>query len=211
MELSSSRLLLRRWRAEDREPFARLNADPRVMEFFPAPLSREESDRKIDLFEQQFEQHGFGMWAVERRGHPGCIGCIGLLLVTFPAPFTPAVEVGWQLAASEWGRGLATEGAREALRYGFETLALQELVSFTVPANRRSRAVMEKLGFRHDPADDFDHPRLPPDHPFRRHVLYRLLRADWLRPGPTRAEPPGHAAKIGAAPNQRHPGGGSDR
>jgi RimJ/RimL family protein N-acetyltransferase len=183
MELTSSRLLLRRWHAEDREHFARLNADPRVMQFFPAPLSREESDRQIERFEQHFAQHGFGMWAVERRSDPGCIGCIGLLVVTFTAPFTPAVEIGWKLAASDWGRGLAAEGAREVLRYGFETLALQEVVSFTVPANKRSRSVMETLGFLHDPADDFDHPRLPAGHPLRRHVLYRLRRADWLPPG----------------------------
>lgn len=175
----TERLVLRRWRSEDREPFARLNADPRVMEFFPAPMTREESDRQIERFERHFEEHGFGIWAVERRDEPGCIGCLGLLWVTFEAAFAPAVEIGWKLVAEQWGRGLASEGAREALRYGFETLGREEILSFTVPANWRSRRVMEKRGFHRDPGEDFDHPRVPEGHPFRRHVLYRLRREEW--------------------------------
>lgn len=183
-ELVTPRLLLRRWRPEDREPFARLNADPRVMEFFPAPLSREESDQKIERFERSFEERGFGFWVVERRDAPGCIGCLGLLVVDFPAPFTPCVEIGWQLAAEYWGLGFATEGAREALRYGFTTLTLDEIFSFTAAANARSRRVMEKIGLHHDPADDFDHVKLPEGHPLRRHVLYRGRREEWLRHSP---------------------------
>jgi RimJ/RimL family protein N-acetyltransferase len=84
------------------------------------------------------------------------------------------VEVGWRLSREQWGRGYATEGARAALSFGFETLTLGEIVSFTVPANLRSRRVMQRLRMTHDPADDFDHPGLPVDHPLRRHVLYRI-------------------------------------
>jgi RimJ/RimL family protein N-acetyltransferase len=181
MELVTHRLLLRRWRPEDREPFARLNADLRVMEFFPALMSREESDQQIERFERNFEEHGFGMWAVERHNAPGCIGCIGLLVVDFEAPFTPCVEIGWKLAAEYWGLGFATEGARESLRYGFTKLALGEIFSFTTVANARSRRVMEKIGLHHDPAGDFDYVKLPEGHPLRRHVLYRAKREQWLR------------------------------
>ncbi len=170
----TERLILRRWRVEDREPFARLNADPLVMENFPACLTREESDAGVDHVEAHFEKHGFGLFAAELRASGQFIGFIGLNIPDFEAHFTPCVEIGWRLAREHWGRGLATEGARAAVRYGFETLGLRELVAFTVPANIRSRRVMEKLGMSRDPADDFDHPRLEPGHPLRRHVLYRL-------------------------------------
>ena len=147
----------------------------------PTPLS----DRQIERFERHFDEHGFGMWAVERRDAPGCIGRMGLLVATFPALFTPCVEIGWMLAAEHWGLGLATEGAREVLRYGFGILALDEIFSFTAVANARSRRVMEKIGLRHNPADDFDHPNLPDGHPLRRHVLYRSRREEWLRDSDT--------------------------
>jgi RimJ/RimL family protein N-acetyltransferase len=173
--ITTERLILRHWRESDREPFACLNANVRVMEYMPHVLSKEESDALADRIEAHFRQHGFGLCAVELRGG-SFIGFIGLSVPTFHAPFTPCVEVGWRLAAEYWGQGLATEGARAIVRHGFETLGLDELVSFTVPANTRSRWVMEKLGMAHDPADDFDHPRLPEGHPLRRHVLYRLRR-----------------------------------
>ena len=174
--IETPRLLLRRWRDTDREPFARMNADPRVMEFFPAPLSGEESNALIDRAEAHFELHGFGPLAAELRDTGEFIGYIGLFIPGFQAHFTPCVEIGWRLAADYWGRGLATEGAREVLRHAFTTLSLAEVVSFTVPANLRSRRVMEKLGMTHDPADDFDHPKIPAGHPLCRHVLYRLRR-----------------------------------
>ena len=179
MTLATPRLLLRRWRQEDRLPFARLNADPAVMAFFPARLSPEESDRFIERIEEHFERHGFGLWAAQLRESPGCIGYIGLWTLSFEAHFTPAVEIGWRLAAEHWGRGLATEGAREVLRWGFEEAGLDEIVSCTAVANSRSRRVMEKIGLTHDPRDDFDHPGLPEGHPLRRHVLYRLRREAW--------------------------------
>jgi ribosomal-protein-alanine N-acetyltransferase len=177
--IETDRLVLREWRHADREPFAALNADPRVVEFLPQALSREESDALVDRIVRGWAEDGVGQWAVERREDGAFIGFTGLALMVFEAPFTPAVEVGWRLAAEAWGHGYATEAARAALRFGFVTRSLDEIVSFTVPANVRSRAVMGRLGMTRDPADDFDHPRLPVGSPLRRHVLYRLSRARW--------------------------------
>jgi RimJ/RimL family protein N-acetyltransferase len=173
--LRTPRLILREWRPEDREPFAQMNADPRVMEHFPSPSTRAESDAFADRIQAHFDQHGFGLWAVEVPGEAPFVGFVGLSIPRFEAHFTPAVEIGWRLAVESWGRGFATEAAHEAVRFGFEEVGLEEIVSFTVPANVRSRRVMERLGMTHDPADDFDHPGLP-GHPLARHVLYRLRR-----------------------------------
>lgn len=142
--------------------------------FMPAALSRSESDLLADKIEKHFQMHGFGLFAAEVRASHSFIGYIGLAIPSFQARFTPCVEVGWRLSATHWGQGLATEGAREVLLYAFRVLQLDDVVSFTVPANVRSRRVMEKLGMTHDPADDFDHPKLPEGHSLRRHVLYRL-------------------------------------
>jgi RimJ/RimL family protein N-acetyltransferase len=172
----TARLVLRRWRAQDREPFARLNADPAVMEHFPGVLTRAESDALVEHVEAHFAAHGFGPWAVEVGGGGPFIGFVGLAHVRFEAPFTPAIEIAWRLARFAWGHGYATEAAREACRIAFEELGLSELVAFTVPTNTRSRAVMERLGMEHDERGDFDHPRLPAGHPLQRHVLYRLGR-----------------------------------
>jgi RimJ/RimL family protein N-acetyltransferase len=172
--LTTNRLLLRRWRDEDRPPFQRLNADPRVMEFMPSLLTPEESDQMVQRIEAHFERHGFGLFAAELLEDRSFVGFIGISTPAFDAPFMPAIEIGWRLAAEHWGRGLATEGAMATLHFAFETLGFASVVSFTVPQNLRSRRVMEKLGMAHDPADDFDHPRLPLGHPLRRHVLYRL-------------------------------------
>ena len=180
-ELSTDRLRLRAWRVADRAAFAALNADPIVMEHMPATLSSVESDALIARFEAHWRDHGFGLWAVERPEDQQFLGFVGLSRPSFEAPFTPAVEIGWRLARDEWGHGYATEAARAVLQFGFESLGLEEIVSFTVPANVRSRAVMERLGMHRDPADDFDHPRLPEGHALRRHVLYRLSRSDWAR------------------------------
>jgi RimJ/RimL family protein N-acetyltransferase len=140
------------------------------------PLSRAESDARVDLIEAHFHKHGFGIWAVEIIDLAPFAGFLGLSIPRFEAHFTPCVEIGWRLAAEHWGRGYATEGAQAALQFGFESLQLQEIVSFTVPANRRSRRVMEKLGMTSNPAEDFDHPSLPEGHPLWRHVLYRIAR-----------------------------------
>jgi RimJ/RimL family protein N-acetyltransferase len=172
--LSSGRVCLRQWRDEDREAFAAMNSDARVMEFFRRRLSRVESDAMVDGIQKHFSKHKFGLWAIEVTGAAPFIGFAGLAVPGFSAHFTPCVEVGWRLAFEHWGRGYATEAARLALGYGFGTLALSEFVSFTSATNQRSRAVMERLGMRRDPADDFDHPALPEGHPLRSHVLCRL-------------------------------------
>jgi ribosomal-protein-alanine N-acetyltransferase len=178
-ELRTERLILRRWRETDREPFARMNQDPVVMEFFSARLSPEESNHMMDRIDAQFAERGFSLWAAELRENGEFIGFIGLSVPRFEAAFTPCVEVGWRLAAKHWGKGLATEGAHAAAGFAFDTLGLAELVSFTTVDNLRSRRVMEKLRMTRNPLDDFDHPSLPDRHPLRRHVLYRLQRANW--------------------------------
>jgi RimJ/RimL family protein N-acetyltransferase len=169
--IETPRLILRPWRDSDREPFARMNADPRVMEFFPSRLTPEETDAALVFIAQHYDRYGFTLLAAELRETGEFIGFIGLSVPTFEAHFTPCVEIGWRLAAEHWGRGLATEGALEVLRR-----AAGPIVSFTTAQNWRSRRVMEKLGLTHNPADDFDHPRLPVGHPLRRHVLYRSAK-----------------------------------
>jgi ribosomal-protein-alanine N-acetyltransferase len=192
-DLRTQRLLLRQWREEDRAPFADLNADPVVVEHFPAPLDRAASDALLDRARAHLEEHGWGLWAVEvvepgpgagtgpggdAGPRTGFAGFTGLDPVSFRAPFTPAVEVGWRLARWAWGHGYATEAATAALRTAFDDLGLEEVVSFTATVNTRSRAVMERLGLRRDPAEDFDHPRVPVGSPLRRHVLYRTPPRD---------------------------------
>lgn len=180
--VNTERLILRPWRDEDFEPFAQMNADPRVMEYFPSILSREESDRMATRIKEKIENRGWGMWAAVLKESGVYIGFIGLNEVTqetLPAPFSPAVEVGWRLLYDFWGRGLASEGALAALRFGFETLHLEEIVSFTAVENQRSRRVMEKIGMHHHSEDDFDHPKLPEGHRLRRHVLYRISEAEF--------------------------------
>jgi RimJ/RimL family protein N-acetyltransferase len=172
--LKTQRLKLRRWGRSDREPLAAINADPEVMEHFPETLSRDRSDDLIEAIEAGFEANGFGLWALELRGSGELIGFAGLATPVFEAHFTPAVEVGWRLARPAWGKGYATEAGRAALVFGFDEVGLDEIVSFTTVANRRSCAVMERLGMGRDPGDDFDHPSLPAGHPQRPHVLYRI-------------------------------------
>ena len=182
--LLTERLILRHWHPCDREPFARLNADPQVMQFLPRLLSPEESDAAARRIEDHFRRHGFGLYAAELRERGEFIGFIGLSIPAFKARFSPCIEIGWRLAAAHWGKGLATEGAHAVAGHAFGELSLAEIVSFTVPANTRSRRVMEKLGMDRSPQEDFNHPQLPPGHPLRRHVLYRLSRSRWNH-GPT--------------------------
>jgi RimJ/RimL family protein N-acetyltransferase len=177
--LETARLSLRAWQDADLAEFARMNADPRVMEFMSRRLTRDESDALDARVRDHLAEHGFGWWAVSIKGGAPFIGCVGLLIPNFSAAFTPCVEIGWRLVAEHWGRGYATEVARAVLTYGFSTLELEEIVSFTTEANSRSRRVMEKLGLKRDPAEDFDHPELAADHPLRRHVLYRVSRDVW--------------------------------
>lgn len=207
--LRTSRLVLRRWRDEDRAPFAALNADPEVMRFFPRPLTRAESDMMVDRIEASFEEHGYGLWAVDvvepppagaggSGGPAGFIGFVGLAWQRFPAHFTPALEIGWRLARHGWGHGYATEAAIAARDFAFRPVTgpsdpassdpasagmgspggagMDEIVSITTRTNEPSQAVMRRIGMTRDPADDFRHPNLEPDHPLVEHVLHRLRR-----------------------------------
>jgi RimJ/RimL family protein N-acetyltransferase len=178
-ELTTDRLLMRQWRDSDREPFAALNADPAVMEHFPAPQTREQSDALIDRNSPEIDGRGWGLWALEVRETGRFIGFTGLSVPSFEAHFTPAVEVGWRLAKEAWGNGYATESARAALAHAFGPAGLEEIVSFTATTNLPSQRVMQRIGMTHDHADDFDHVRLPDGHRLRRHVLYRINRAQW--------------------------------
>ena len=175
--IRTSRLALRRWRPEDREAFAAMSADPRVMAHFMATLSRPQSDAVVDMIEAELAERPFGLWAVEIPGVVPFAGFVGLHVPGFEAHFTPCVEIGWRLAAEHWGHGYASEAAQAALAYAWDPLGLTEVVAFTAVGHARSRAVMERVGMRHDPAGDFDHPRLPEGHQLRPHVLYRARPA----------------------------------
>lgn len=179
MILRTQRLVLRRWREDDREPFARMNADPEVVRYLRGPLDRAASDAFLDRIEKGFERYGFGLWAVEVADSGLFLGFTGLAVQTFPAHFTPAVEVGWRLARHAWGHGYATEAADAALEFAFTAAGLREVVSITTRTNQRSIAVMRRLGMTTDPAENFEHPLLPRGHPLRPHVLYRLTARVW--------------------------------
>jgi ribosomal-protein-alanine N-acetyltransferase len=175
----TARLILRRWRINDRQPFAVLNADPEVMEYFPSTLTAAESDRLVDRIEAGFDTHGFGLWALELKSSGEMIGFTGLSVPSFESAFTPTVEIGWRMARAAWGHGLATEAAEACLAEGFLERDLVEVVSFTFEGNLRSRAVMERLGMTRNPSEDFDHPNLPVGHRVARHVLYRMPAQRW--------------------------------
>ncbi|MHA3703168.1 GNAT family N-acetyltransferase [Jatrophihabitans sp. YIM 134969] len=178
-QLTTDRLLLRRWRPSDLEPLAALNADPEVMRWFPSPLDREQSDAWVAARVPATFEEGAGLWALERRDTGAFIGFAGCAWQRFDAPFTPALEVGWRLAREHWGVGFAPEAAAAALDDVVARGVADEVVSLTAVGNVNSRRVMTKLGMTHDPADDFDHPNVPADSPLRRHVLYRLRAQDW--------------------------------
>ncbi|MEZ5930526.1 MAG: GNAT family N-acetyltransferase [Alphaproteobacteria bacterium] len=179
--LRTERLILRRLRPDDMDAFAAMNADPEVMRYFPACLSRAETEALAARMDRHVERHGFGWWAVEAPGVAPFVGFVGLMSPAFHAAFTPCVEVGWRLVRAAWGRGYATEAGQASVDFAFETLGLGEIVSMAVADNHPSRRVMERLGMRRRPADDFGHPKLPFGHPLRHHVLYRLSRADWAK------------------------------
>jgi ribosomal-protein-alanine N-acetyltransferase len=174
--IETERLNLREWRDADVAPFIEMNADPVVMEFFPETYSEERTRRFVERIRECWAERGYGLWAVDRQHTGRFIGYVGLWPATFPAHFTPAVEVGWRLAADQWGNGYATEAARASLRYGFDTVGLDEIVSFTAALNPRSIKVMERIGMRRDVGGDFEHPGVPEGHPVRPHVLYRIRR-----------------------------------
>lgn len=172
IELETPRLMLRQWQAADLEPFAALNADAQVMEFFPSTLTHLESDALAERCQALIAERGWGFWALELTATKTFIGFVGLHTVSAALPFAPSVEIGWRLAPTHWGQGLATEAAQAALRVGFETLNLTEIVSFTALQNQRSQAVMQRLGMR--ASGTFLYPLLPENSPLRLHILYRL-------------------------------------
>ncbi len=180
--LNGPRLTLRPYTEADREDFAAMNADPRVMRYFPAALSRAESDAFMDRIGAHMAQHGYGFWALQRHGQAGLVGLCGLARIPWDipweAPSDPPVEIGWRLRPEFQGQGYAEEAARIALAHGFGPLGLPEIVAFTLPDNLPSWRLMERLGMRR--AGGFGHPRLPEGHPMRRHLLYRLTRRDWI-------------------------------
>lgn len=177
LEFETERLRLRQWRESDFEPFAALNADPQVMEFFPEPLGRQESNEMADKICSLIGQRGWGFWALEVKGVEPFIGFCGLHVPTATLPFSPCVEIGWRLSSSHWGKGYASEAAFASLNVAFHRLELPEIVSFTTVGNRRSRRVMERIGMKY--SGEFEHPSLPEDSLLRPHVLYRLRREQW--------------------------------
>ncbi len=181
MQILSERLILRSWVDADRQPFADMSADPSVMEYLLPLTPHDAYSTWIDRQRDRLKEHGICFWAVESKKDGAFVGAVGLLPVNYDAHFTPAVEVGWRIARPFWGMGYAPEAAAASIRFGFETLQLPEIVANTVPANQKSRRVMEKLGMVRDTRDDFDHPRISEGHPLRRQVLYRLTRDRWVR------------------------------
>lgn len=173
-QLQTKRLILREWQDSDIPAFAAMGQDPRVMEFFPRLIGEEESRDYVTSFRQHFAENGFGLFAVELKENHQFIGFVGLARVPFETHFTPAIEIGWRLASQHFNKGYATEAAREVLRFAFEELQLNEIVSFTTLTNKPSQKVMAKIGMTHDAKDDFFHPKLPHDHPLSQHVLYRI-------------------------------------
>lgn len=172
-ELRTKRLRLRALRDDDIDAFATMHADPRMMQFLAAPLSRAESEAALLRIVASTRKHGIGPWAVEVRDRAVFIGLVGLARSELEVSFAPCVEIAWRLASEYWGQGYASEAALASLEFAFKTLGLNEVLAWTTPSNSASRRVMEKIGMVRDPAEDFDHPRLPAGHPLRRHVLYR--------------------------------------
>lgn len=179
--LETDRLILRTWKPADVDLMAAIDQDPKVCQYLPAIGNQAATEAGIQRMIKHYEEHGFGLYAVELKENGEFIGFLGLSVPSFEAHFTPAVEIGWRLASKHWGKGYATEAAKAVLCYGFLTLNLNEIVSFTVANNTASRRVMEKIGLQYDPKDDFDHPRLAADSPLRRHVLYRLSKEKYLQ------------------------------
>ena len=177
--LETQRLVLRQWRDEDSQPFADMNADPRVMQYFPSTYAKDRSDALMARNKAHIEESGWGLWAAELKQTREFIGFIGLSSCSEPLPFAPCVEIGWRLSAANWGQGLASEGAAIVLEFAFAELKLERLVSFTAVSNTPSERVMQKIGLRNT-GDNFMHPGIHEDHPLCEHVLYQLSREQWL-------------------------------
>lgn len=174
--IQTERLILRTWKAEDADAYYHINQDPLVIEFLRGPLTMEQVNDFIVFANKQCAEIGYGLWAVEEKCSGKLMGFIGIDPIKWNYPFGPGVEIAWRLGSEFWGKGYATEGAKAALGYGFNHCGLQEIFSFTVPANVRSIRVMEKIGMQRDLGGDFAHPKLPADHPLSKHVLYRIKK-----------------------------------
>lgn len=175
--LRTDRLVLRRWRDSDRAAFHDLNADPQVMATIGPPMSRSQSDAFLNRIEHHFDEHGYGLWCVDVDGE--VVGFTGL----HHPWFRDGIEIGWRIRSEYWGRGLAPEAAAEVLRFGFDEVGFDEIISFTAVTNSNSRRVMDKIGLVRDPDGDFDHPGVPVGDPLRPHVLYRLAADRWRAVG----------------------------
>lgn len=182
--IETDRLILRPWTPQDLEPFAKINADPRVMEHMLKTLTIEQTRAFIDRINDQIANHGYGLFATALKTSNEFIGYVGLSIPSFETDFTPCTEIGWRLAFHHWGKGYATEAAKEVLKLGFTQYALPEILSWTTPNNFRSRRVMEKLHMTHNPADNFLHPNISLNHPSSLHVLYRITKNDFLKNNP---------------------------
>ncbi len=176
--LETERLILRDWKDEDRKPFAQMNADPIIMEYFPRRLGEADTNRLVDRFNEHFKKHGFGPYAVENKKTGEFMGFVGLSQIDFDAPFTPAVEIAWRLSYEYWGKGFATEAAQAVLEHAFDKLKIKEVVAYAVHDNERAIHIMEKVGMKRDPKGDFDYPALHKDHPLGKFVLYRVKKKD---------------------------------
>lgn len=171
-EFETERLGFRRWKEEDKIPFAKMNANKEVMKYFLHELSRKQSDEFVDKINNHFKQYGFGLWAVELKETREFIGFIGFFKATFQSHFTPCIEIGWRLDSRYWNKGYATEGAKACLEYGFDTLGFEDIYSFTSQINKPSINVMKKIGLKQ--VDTFNHPRIENDNPLSLHVLYKI-------------------------------------
>ena len=178
LEPETARLKLRQWRDSDRQPFAEMNADPRVMEYFSGMLDRAQSDALADRIQSLIKERGWGFWALERKSDEMFLGFIGIHSPSSKLPCSPCIEIGWRLAYPYWGRGYATEAGRMALQTGFKQLGFDQIVSFTALRNHRSRALMQRLGMV-DTGENFMHPDVPEDSGLKEHCLYRMSREDW--------------------------------
>ena len=179
--IETDRLILRTWHDDDLQPMLVINQDPKVMEYFPGLQDLEMTKKFIDKVNAHLENHGYSLYATVRKDTNEFIGFIGLLIADFESHFTPATEIGWRLSPHHWGQGFATEGAKAVLDFAFKELKIPEIVSFTAAGNAKSIRVMQKIGLQHNEADDFDHPKLDNTSPLKRHVLYRLIKEDYLR------------------------------
>ncbi|MBL8510828.1 MAG: GNAT family N-acetyltransferase [Betaproteobacteria bacterium] len=179
VELRTPRVSLRQWKDSDMADWITMNADPEVRQYFPTVLTAEMAFAEAGRIRAAFSQRGWGLWAVEVPGVFVFAGFVGLMVPAYEAPWMPAVEIGWRLRRDAWGKGYASEGAEAALQFAFQHLALPEVVAISVPTNTPSHKVMERLGMVRDTSADFDHPKVPADWPYKRHILHRHTKATW--------------------------------